>query len=52
MKNISVEIVLARAAEIEKLPGRSDTTANIVRAYRELTNTSLNEALEWFKNNG
>jgi hypothetical protein len=52
MKNISVETVLARAAEIEKLPARSDTTANIVRAYRELTGASLNEALEWFKNNG
>jgi ribosomal protein L7/L12 len=52
MKNISVETVLARAAEIETtLPGRTDVTANIIRAYRELTGASLNEALEWFKTN-
>ena len=52
MKNISVEIVLALAAEIETLTGRTDVTANIIRAYRELTGASLNEALEWFKTNG
>ena len=52
MKNISVETILTRAVEIETLPGRTDATANIIRAYRELTGASLNEAIEWFKNNG
>jgi ribosomal protein L7/L12 len=49
MTNITVETVLACAAEIERLPGRSNTSANIIRAYRELTGSSLNEALEWFE---
>jgi ribosomal protein L7/L12 len=45
----SVEEILDRATEIEKMPGRSNTTANIIRAYRDLTGASLKEAIEWMK---
>jgi len=50
MKTVSIEEVLKKAAEIEKLPGRSDASANIVRAYRELTGANLKTALNWLEN--
>jgi len=53
--NVTVEQVLDRAAEIEnEMLKRSHATFKpvpfplIVRAYRELANADLQEALDWF----
>lgn len=50
-KEPSVNEVLKLASEIEKLPGRSNIKANIISAYRQLTNKSLHDALTWWDRN-